>query len=509
MANLIRIFDTTLRDGEQAPGCSMDLREKLEVARQLERLRVDAIEAGFAASSPADFESVQAIARELKNSSVGSLARSLQSDIDAAWEAVRVGADPFLHLFISTSPLHMEYKLKKSPEQVLEQAVEAVKYARTKCSNVEFSCEDATRSEREFLREVIEGAIAAGARIINIPDTVGYALPNQMTELISWLIENVRNSDEAIFSAHCHDDLGMAVANSLAAIQGGATQIECSINGIGERAGNAALEEIVMAIETRKDLLDVRTNIDTTQLYRASSLVYDIVGMAAPINKAIVGVNAFAHESGIHQHGMLANRETYEIMKPESVGLSTSKMVLGKHSGRAAIFSQVAGLGYKLSPEQEDALFEEFKVLASRKKSIDDHDLEALISNRLLADGGTYRLVRFDLSTGNKVKSTCTVALASNGDELEDVALGDGPINAAFNAIDKIVKAPEHKLEDYQIRSVGKGEDALGEVVVKLSSQGRITTGRGLSVDVMEASLLAYVNGINKLIEMGKTGALL
>lgn len=506
MDRTIRIFDTTLRDGEQAPGCSMDLREKLEVARQLERLHVDAIEAGFAVSSPGDFESVQRIAAELSHSMVGSLARAVRKDIDTAWDAVRVGADPFIHLFISTSALHMEYKLKKKPQQVLEQAVDAVTYARSKCSNIEFSCEDATRSERSFLKDIIEATINAGATVINIPDTVGYAIPNQMADLISWLMGNVKNADRAIFSAHCHDDLGLAVANSLAAVQAGATQIECSINGIGERAGNAALEEIVMAIHTRRDALGATTNIETTQLHRASSLVYDIVGMAAPINKAIVGVNAFAHESGIHQHGMLANRETYEIMTPESVGLSTSKMVLGKHSGRAAVFARVDELGYSLTEEQKEKLFEEVKILADRKKSVEDHDLEALIANKTLADVGAYRLVRFDLSTGNMSKSTCTVQLEFEGAIVEDVALGDGPINAAFNAIDKLVDAPERTLEDYQIRSVGEGEDALGEVVVKLLSHGRITIGRGLSVDVMEASLLAYINGINKLIEMSGSG---
>lgn len=514
MDRMIRIFDTTLRDGEQAPGCSMDMREKLEVARALERLRVDAIEAGFAVSSPGDFESVQRIAAELKHSSVGSLARCVKGDIDAAWDAVKVGADPFLHVFISTSPLHMEYKLKKTPEQVLAQAVDAVKYARSKCSTVEFSCEDATRSDRAFLKEIVEAAIDAGASIINIPDTVGYAVPSTMADLFEWLFANVRNADKVIFSAHCHDDLGMAVANSIAAISAGATQVECSINGIGERAGNAALEEIAMAIHTRRDALGVQTNIDTTQLYRASNLVYGIVGMAAPINKAIVGTNAFAHESGIHQHGMLANRETYEIMTPESVGLTTSTMVLGKHSGRAAIFKRVEELGYELEAEQADKLFEEFKALADRKKSIDDHDLEALIASKTLSNGGTFKLVRFDLTTGNMTKSSCTVQLEVDGELVEDVALGNGPVNAAYNAIDKLVDASAHgqlaptrKLEDYQIRSVGDGEDALGEVVVKVRSGSFFTTGRGLSVDVMEASVLAYINGINKLIEMGERQA--
>lgn len=502
MDRMVRIFDTTLRDGEQAPGCSMDMREKLEVARQLERLRVDAIEAGFAVASPGDFQSVQRIARELKNSSVGSLARCVRGDIDSAWDAVRGGANPFLHVFISTSPLHMEYKLKKSPEQVLAQAVEAIRYARAKCSQIEFSCEDATRSDRLFLKEIIEAAIDAGAGIINIPDTVGYAVPHTMTDLFEWLFANVRNADKAIFSVHCHDDLGMAVANSIAALNAGATQVECSINGIGERAGNAALEEIVMAINTRRDALQMQTNIDTTQLYRASSLVYGIVGMAAPINKAIVGSNAFAHESGIHQHGMLANRETYEIMTPESVGLHTSKMVLGKHSGRAAIFARVKELGYELEEAQADKLFEEFKELADRKKSIDDHDLEALIANKTLSNGGRYKLLRFDLTTGNKTKSSCTIQLETEEGVIEDVALGNGPVNAAYNAIDKLVDFPTPKLENYQIRSVGDGEDALGEVVVKLRSGSHFTTGRGLSVDVMEASILAYLNGINKLIEM-------
>lgn len=506
MSRLIRIFDTTLRDGEQAPGCSMDLREKLEVARQLERLRVDAIEAGFAVASPGDFEAVKRIASELKHSSVGSLARCVRGDIDAAWDAVKGGADPFIHVFISTSPLHMEYKLKKTPQQVLEQAVEAIRYARNKTSNIEFSCEDATRSERSFLKEMCEAAIDAGAQIVNIPDTVGYAVPNTIADLFAWLFRNVRNADKAIFSCHCHDDLGMAVANSLSALSAGASQVECSINGIGERAGNAALEEIVMAIHTRGDDLGMSTNIETTQLHRASSLVYGIVGMAAPINKAIVGANAFAHESGIHQHGMLANRETYEIMTPESVGLTKSKMILGKHSGRAAIFNRLKDLGYTVETEEADRLFEEFKVLADRKKEIDDYDLEALMQNRTLSNAGKYRLESFEMSTGNKSKSTSTVQLEVEGTLIEDVALGNGPVDAAYNAIDKLVDAPPHKLEDYQIRSVGDGEDALGEVVIKLSSGDHLTTGRGLSVDVMESSILAYINGINKLIEIHESG---
>jgi 2-isopropylmalate synthase len=504
MARKIRIFDTTLRDGEQSPSCSMNLQEKLEVARQLERLKVDTIEAGFAISSPGDFESVSRIASTVKDCMVASLSRALKKDIDAAYAAVKHAQAPMIHTFLSTSPVHMEYKLKMTPEQVLERTGEMVKYARSKCPNIEFSAEDATRSDWDFLVQIVDMAIKSGATYINIPDTVGYTVPEKLAELITYLKNRVPDADKAIFSVHCHNDLGMAVANSLAAVAAGAEQIECTINGLGERAGNAALEEIVMAINTRSDHFDVECGVDTTQLYRASRLIYGIIGIPAPINKAIVGANAFAHESGIHQHGVMAERTTYEIMTPESIGLSQNKMVLGKHSGRHAFSERISELGYTLSDEQINKFFEEFKLLCDRKKTVSDRDIEAIINSKISANGGAYKLIRFDLQSGNKVKSTCAVQLEKDEKTLEDVALGDGPINAAYNAIDKIVDAPPHKLEDYSIHSISGGEDALGEVVVKLRSGKQLITGRGLSVDIMEASLLAYINGINKLVEMGE-----
>ncbi len=503
MDRMIRIFDTTLRDGEQSPGCSMDIREKLEVAKQLERLKVDVIEAGFAVSSLGDFESVSKVAGLIKDCMVGSLARALPKDIDAAYEAVKRAEAPLIHTFISTSPVHMHYKLKMTPEQVLERTAAMVSYARSLCPHVEFSAEDATRSEPEFLKRIVEAAIENGAAIINIPDTVGYATPEQMAELIRYLKENVYNIDRAVLSVHCHDDLGLAVANSLAAIGAGATQIECTINGLGERAGNAALEEIVMALHTRKDALQASCRVDTTQIHRSSRLVYGIIGMAAPLNKAIVGANAFAHESGIHQHGVLSERTTYEIMSPESIGLSKNKMVLGKHSGRHAFVERTADLGYKLSEEEINKFFEEFKKLCDKKKTIGDNDLEAIITSKMAQNGGIYKLKRFDLQSGNTSKSTCVVQLDKDGVELEDVALGDGPIDAAYNAIDKLVDGPPYALEDYSIHSISEGKDALGEVIVKLKAGSKTITGRGLSVDIMEASILAYLNGVNKLLEMG------
>ncbi len=503
MERKIRIFDTTLRDGEQAPGCSMDIREKLEVAKQLERLKVDAIEAGFAVSSPGDFESVSKVAEIVKNCMVGSLSRALPKDIDAAYDAVKHAQAPFIHTFISTSPVHMHYKLKMKPEQVLERAAAMVKYARAKCPVVEFSAEDATRTEPEFLRRVVEAAIENGATYVNIPDTVGYATPEQMSGLIRYLMHNVYNIDKAVISVHCHNDLGMAVANSLAAVGAGAQQIECTINGLGERAGNAALEEIVMALNTRRDALQASCRIDTKQILRASRLVYGIIGVPIPINKAIVGANAFAHESGIHQHGMLSERTTYEIMTPESIGLSKTKMVLGKHSGRHAFVERVEELGYNLSEEEINKYFEDFKKLCDKKKTVSDSDLEAIISSKIAQNGGIYKLVRFDLQSSNTSKSSCVVQLDKDGVILQDVALGDGPIDAAYNAIDKLISGPAYELEDYSIHSISEGKDALGEVVVKLKSGSRTVTGRGLAMDIMEASILSYINGVNKLLEMG------
>lgn len=507
MEHTIRFFDTTLRDGEQSPGCSMDLSEKLEVARHLERLKVDVIEAGFAISSPGDFESVSRIAREIKNCTVASLARTNEKDIDAAYDAIRHAVSPLIHTFISTSPVHMYHKLKMTPEQVLEKTAAMVAYAAKKCPAIEFSAEDATRSEPEFLVKVFETAIANGATVINVPDTVGYATPEEMAQLIRYLKTNVKNIDRAVISVHCHNDLGMAVANSLAAVGAGATQIECTINGLGERAGNAALEEVAMALDTRKDYFKVSSRIDTTQIYRTSKLVYSIIGVPAPINKSIVGANAFAHESGIHQHGMLADRTTYEIMTPESIGLSKTKLVLGKHSGRHAFADRIKSLGYTLNEDEINKYFEEFKKLCDKKKNVSDEDIEAIVTNEFSARESYYKLSRFDVFTSNASRGTCVLSLEANGENLEDVALGDGPIDAAFNAIDKLIDAPNHTLEDYAIHSVSEGNDALGEVVVKLKSGNIIVTGRGLSTNIIESSILAYLNGVNKLLERRDKGA--
>ncbi len=500
----IMIFDTTLRDGEQSPGCSMNLKEKIEVARCLEKLHVDVIEAGFAISSPGDFESVSTIAATVKDCSVASLARANVLDIDTAWDAVKHAADPRIHLFIATSPLHMEYKLKMSEQEVLETAAAMTAHARKYCSNIEFSAEDATRSEWGFLAKVVEAVIANGATTINVPDTVGYTTPEEMRALIEYLRETVPNSDKAIFSVHCHNDLGLATANSLAGVQGGARQIECTINGLGERSGNTALEEVIMAMRTRPTVYPFETRIDTTQIARTSRAVYTIIGQSAPLNKPIVGRNAFAHEAGIHQHGVLANKQTYEILTPESVGVQTNSIVLGKHSGKHAVDDRLRELGYTLSKEELAACFEEFKVLCDKKKTVTDADLEALAEHRAVgqeveADAG-YKLDWFSVHTSNFTTATCTVSLIDkNGDKHEDVCLGDGPIDAAFKAVDKIVQPAEHTFDIYNIHSVSQGKDTLGDVTVKLNCEGRTYTGKGLSTDIIQASITAYINAVNKL----------
>jgi 2-isopropylmalate synthase len=498
---MIRFFDTTLRDGEQSPGCSMDMGEKLEVARHLERLKVDVIEAGFAISSPGDFESVSRIAKEIKDCTVASLARTNEADIDAAYNAIKHAASPLIHTFISTSPVHMYHKLKMTAEQVLEKTAAMVAYAAKKCPAIEFSAEDATRSDWEFLVQVFETAISNGATVINVPDTVGYTTPEEYAQLIRYLKGNIKNIDKAMISVHCHDDLGMAVANSLAAVGAGATQIEGTINGLGERAGNAALEEVVMALNTRKDYFKASSRIDTTQIYRTSKFIYSIIGIPAPINKAIVGANAFAHESGIHQHGVLSERTTYEIMSPESIGLSKNKLVLGKHSGRHAFTDRIKSLGYSLSEAETNKYFDEFKKLADKKKNVSDDDIEALITSSLTQDSSFYRLRSFDIHTSSGSTDSGVIHLERDGNILEDVALGDGPIDAAYNAIDKMIDAPEHTLEDYTIHSVSEGKDALGEVVVKIKAGETVVTGRGLSTNIIESSILAYLNGVNKILE--------
>ena len=496
----IKIFDTTLRDGEQSPGCSMNLAEKLQVASQLERLGVDIIEAGFAISSPGDFESVKSIAGLVKNCSVASLSRALEKDIDCAWDAVKHAADPRIHTFIATSPVHMEYKLKMSPEQVIERTAAMVKHAAKYTSNIEFSCEDAMRSDPDFLVRVCDAAIKSGAKVLNIPDTVGYTTPNEMRAMIEYLIKNVPDSDKVEFSVHCHNDLGMAVANALGGVLGGALQIECTVNGLGERAGNTSLEEVVMAMNTRPDLYGELPRIDTKQIYRTSKLVYNIIGQSAPNNKPIVGANAFAHESGIHQHGVLANKSTYEIMTPESVGIQKNQMVLGKHSGKHAFSERLKELGYELTDDQIIDAFGKFKELCDKKKTVTDGDIEALVTNTEVVDG-KYKLVSFDVKTMGKVGVCSSICLKQEDEFFEEKSLGDGAIDALYAAIDKIVQPPEHTLDKFNISSVSEGQDTLGEVTLKLNCQGKTYSGRGLSTDIIEAGIMAYLNAINKLMQ--------
>ena len=488
----IKIFDTTLRDGEQSPGCSMNLAEKLQVASQLERLGVDIIEAGFAVSSPGDFESVKSIAELVKNCSVASLSRALEKDIDCAWEAVKNAADPRIHTFIATSPVHMEYKLKMSPEQVIERTAAMVKYASKYTSNIEFSCEDAMRSDPDFLVRVCDAAIKNGAKVLNLPDTVGYTTPNEMRAMIEYLIKNVPDSDKVEFSVHCHNDLGMAVANALGGVLGGALQIECTVNGLGERAGNTSLEEVVMAMNTRPDLYGELPRIDTKQIY--------IIGQSAPNNKPIVGANAFAHESGIHQHGVLANKSTYEIMTPESVGIQKNQMVLGKHSGKHAFSERLKELGYELTDDQIVDAFAKFKELCDKKKTVTDGDIEALVNNTEIIDG-KYKLVSFDVKTMGKVGVCSSICLKHEDEFVEQQSLGDGAIDALYAAIDKIVQPPEHVLDKFNISAVSEGQDTLGEVTLKLNCEGKTYSGRGLSTDIIEAGIMAYLNAINKLMQ--------
>ena len=500
----IKIFDTTLRDGEQSPGCSMNLQEKIEVARCLERLKVDVIEAGFARSSPGDFESVNTIAKTVKDCTVASLARANVGDIDAAWDAVKCAVDPRIHLFIATSPLHMEYKLKMTPEQVLEKTAAMVAYAAKKCSNIEFSCEDATRSDWAFMAKVVEAAIKNGATVINLPDTVGYTTPDEMRALIEYMIKTVPGSDKVEYSVHCHNDLGMAVANSLAGVMGGARQIECTINGLGERAGNTSLEEVVMAMRTRSGFFPNQPRLDTTQIHRSSKTVYSIIGQAPPLNKPIVGRNAFLHESGIHQHGVIANAQTYEIMNSVDVGIPQNTMVLGKHSGKHAFEDRLVQLGYQLGADELAQCFEEFKDLCDKKKDVTDADIEAIVTHNSVRPEETidgYALDWFSVHTSSLTTATCTVSMKKKGEKFESVALGDGPIDAAFKAIDQIVKPQNHAFENFTIHSISEGKDTLGDVIVKLSRDGQYFTGKGLSTDILEASITAYINAINKLCD--------
>jgi len=506
---IIRIFDTTLRDGEQAPGCSMNQVEKLEVARVLESLGVDIIEAGFAIASPGDFASVQEIARTVRGPIIASLSRAVELDIDASWDALRGAERPRIHVFIATSPIHMKYKLRMKPDEVIAKAAAMVRYAKKRCPDVEFSAEDASRSDPAFLCRMLTAVIEAGASTVNVPDTVGYAMPGEFGSLIRSIRAGTPNIDGAVLSVHCHDDLGFAVANSLAAIEAGADQVECTINGIGERAGNAAIEEIVMAMRTRADYFrsvcgtDLRCNVDTTRIYAASRLVSTVTGSRVQANKAIVGENAFAHESGIHQHGVLANRETYEIMTPESIGLPRNKIVLGKHSGRHAFDERLKELGFHLDADREARLFEAFKALADKKKVVTDRDLEALARGAVPERPAAWRMERFIINSGSTIASTSAVCLVSAaGQTCEQVAIGDGPIDASFNAIDKIVDV-KPVLEDFSLDSVTGGKDAQGEARVRIRLADRMYNGRGVSTDIVEASVRAYLDAINAVIGDG------
>lgn len=494
----IKIFDTTLRDGEQTPGVNLNLAEKLDIARQLEAMGVDIIEAGFPAASPGDFEAVKAVAQNV-NCTVAALCRCTEEDITTGWEAVRCAKNPRIHVFIATSEIHMKHKLCAEPDEVVKSAVRSVALAKSLCGDIEFSCEDASRSEPEFLYRILEAVIDAGATTVNIPDTVGYAIPQEYGALIRGISENVPNISKAVISVHCHNDLGLAVANTLSAIQNGACQIETTINGLGERAGNCSMEEAVMALTTRSGIFNVEHGIDTTRIYRVSQRVSKLTGVAIPVCKAIVGDNAFAHESGIHQDGVLKNPMTYEIMTPQSVGKSGTDMVLGKLSGRHAFDDKLRSMGYILGKEELDRAFRQFKELADRKKKITDEDIEVIVSQRISDVPDYYTLGAFQIQTGNRMDSVASITLCHEGAEYTEAAMGEGPIDAAYNAVLKIVEG-QWALDSYGINAVTGGVDALGEVTVRISSESDSSTGRGVSSDIIEASIMAYINAINRVM---------
>ena len=494
----ITIFDTTLRDGEQSPGASMNLEEKLEVARQLARLGVDVIEAGFPIASPGDFEAVRLVAEKVEGPAIAGLCRTLPGDIERAGEALKAAKRGRIHTFIATSDIHLQHKLKKSRDEVLAMAIAGVKRARNFTDDVEFSAEDASRSDPDYLCQVIEAVIAAGATTVNIPDTVGYSVPTEYSALISTLVNRVPNIDKAVISVHCHNDLGLAVANSLAAVMAGAGQVECTINGIGERAGNAALEEVVMALNTRADQFGMTTGVNTREIYRSSRLITDVTGIAVQPNKAVVGSNAFAHESGIHQHGVIQERTTYEIMNAQDVGIAESRLVLGKHSGRHAFERRLKELGYELVREDLDRAFGRFKELADKKKEIFDADLQSIVTDEVYAVPEEYTLDYMMVTAGLEGYPTATIKIRRGESELVEAGLGVGTIDAIYKTIDHIVQVP-HSLVEYSVKSVTGGTDALAEVTVKIGADTNIYTGRGASLDVVEASAKAYVQAINKL----------
>ena len=498
MTDRVIIFDTTLRDGEQSPGASMNAAEKMRIAIQLEKLGVDVIEAGFPAASEGDFEAVSRVAARLKKSEVAGLARAARPDIDRAWQAIRHAARPRIHTFIATSDIHLEHKLKMSRDEVVRAAVAAVAYAKSLTNNVEFSAEDGSRSDRDYLCRVFEAAIAAGATTVNLPDTVGYAIPGEFAELVGYIRQHTPNIGRAVLSVHCHDDLGLATANTLAAIHHGARQAEVTINGIGERAGNTSLEEVVMALHTRANFLKSGTRIKTEYIYPTSRLVSMITGLLVQPNKAIVGANAFAHEAGIHQDGILKNTMTYEIIKPETIGLSANRLVLGKHSGRHALRTQLKDLGYDLSDEELNLVFGKFKELADKKKHVMDEDLEAIVTEGILRTADVFVLDYLHVTAGTTVLPMASVRLKINGRPAQDAGYGNGPIDAAYNTIAKLT-GTSSELMRFSISALTGGTDAMGEVTVRLRENGLLALGKGADPDIITASAKAYINGLNRL----------
>lgn len=498
MNEKVIIFDTTLRDGEQSPGASMNTSEKLRIAKQLEKLGVDVLEAGFPAASEGDFEAVSEIAENMTNIEVAALSRTAKTDIDRAWGAIHNATKPRIHTFIATSDIHLKYKLKMSRDEVIKTAVEAVKYAKSFTDNVEFSAEDGSRSDRDFLVKVFGAVIEAGATTINLPDTVGYAIPQEFTDLVKYVIAHTPNMQKAVLSVHCHNDLGLATANTITAISAGARQAEVTINGIGERAGNTSLEEIVMALHTRPNYLPVSTNIKTEHIYPTSRLVSMITGIMVQPNKAIVGANAFAHEAGIHQDGMLKNPMTYEIMKPETIGLSSNKLVLGKHSGRHALRSHLKELGYDFSKDELNAIFLKFKEIADKKKHVMDEDLEVIITESIVCSTDIFSLEYLHVANGTTVFPIASVKLNINGRSVIGTGYGNGPIDAVFHAIAKLIDTQSELLR-FSVSAITGGTDAQGEVTVRLRENGLVALGKGTDLDIITASAKAYLNGLNRL----------
>ncbi len=503
MPRKIFIFDTTLRDGEQSPGASLNAAEKMEIAKQLTRLNVDVIEAGNPISSLEDFEAVDAISQEIKGPTICALARCVPGDIDRAGEAVQSAEKPMVHVYIGVSDIHIQGQLRKTRDQVMDMSVSSVQRAKSMCHEVQFSPMDSARAEPSYLYDIIEATIAAGATVINIPDTVGYAVPEQFAQLISNIQQNVPNMGKARLAVHCHDDLGMATSNSIAAVKVGATQVECCVNGMGERAGNTALEEVVMAIRTRSDYLDAYTDVRTQEIMNTSRIVSHLMGFPVPPNKAIVGSNAFAHSSGVHQDGILKARDTFEIMNPEDVGLSKSEIVLTARSGRHALRHRLSELGYELSDEQINTAYERFIRVADKKKEVFDEDLAAIVGDELPVVPQTFSLDYIQISSGTRFVPTATIGLQKDDEVIQEAAYGDGPVDAAYKAIDKITGV-EVELIDYSIHSATKGKDAMGEVTVRIRDNGNTIIGHGASTDIIEASAKAYVNAINKMLHRSR-----